>query len=499
MHLKLGDRVRHAKWGAGVVLKKLPSKAARVAFDSAPSLPRTLKLSDLDLLLGESEEVVSSSARSAALGPAQVRKSAPLVPRWGNSDSSLAELLRAPAPVPTGVATAAQEAFSTELDEADSWQTLEALRLGVVPALGVRDYTVARKEELGSLAGMLDASHGCRVLWGDYGTGKTHLLEAAEQLALERGFATARITLDPRENALHRPLRLYKRVVDSIRVKDHVGQGLDWLFEKLLESPEHFTSDGTRSSRFFSPYLHVLRSGTVEHGASMRDYVLGQNVDTNSVNYIARYVGWQGKRPLRMSDYRTYGRMYTHLVGTLACWFADAGLRGLVLLFDEVERVDALSRTDQEYALEVLKHYASVTMDPSDLAFDQDDLYRGGHKVHRELSLRFQETQPLSVVFALTPLEEICEQFQSITTSGSYDIHLRPLQPDLLGDLVPRIAAIYERAYGAHTVSEAVRQRAVSLLTDAYEGGHDSFRSAVRATVFMLDADRFQSARTGSE
>ena len=69
-----------------------------------------------------------------------------------------------------------------------------------MPARGVRDYTVAREPELADIALLLEEGGGCRVLWGDYGAGKTHLLEAAEQLALEQGFATARVTLDPREN-----------------------------------------------------------------------------------------------------------------------------------------------------------------------------------------------------------------------------------------------------------------------------------------------------------
>jgi len=367
-----------------------------------------------------------------------------------------------------------------------------------VPARGVRDYTVAREPELGNISALLKEGSGCRVLWGDYGTGKTHLLEATEQLALEQGFAAARVTLDPRENALHHPLRLYRRIADSIHTSDHATPGFESLFERLVDSPDHYRPDGSRASRFFTPYLHALRNGTAEDIGWLRDYVRGDNIGSEEVNRVLSRIRWKGANVLRMSDFRTYGRMYVHMVGTLASWCADAGTRGLILLFDEVERVDALGSADRQYAFEVLKHYAAVTMKPDDLAFDPESLYKGGRLVHRDLPLQFRASQPLISIFALTPLEEIRQQLASLTPSKAYDLHLAALEPGFLGELVERIAALYERAYPGHEVSVGARDHACRRIAEAYDGGHDSFRDAVRATVFLLDADRFRRAGPAS-
>ncbi len=480
--LKRGDRVIHAVWGTGVVKKKLAYRAVRVAFDEAPSLTRTVKLSEIDFDFGAQAVRQREEARKAVL----VR------PR--GAAKRVNGVLPAPAP-PLVPAPGPLGRVGSEVGDC-AWQTLEALRLGVVPAQGVEDYTVARDRELGNLGGMLDDRGGCRVLWGDYGSGKTHLLEAAEQLALERGFATARVTLDPRENALHQPLRLYRRIADSLRTPDQVGAGLDWLFEQLLESSAHYDWDGGRASRFFSPYLQVRRRGAALTRL-VRDYVAGEPVNVEEINHVAARAGWRGQRMLCMSDFRTYGRMYIHLVGTLASWFADAGLQGLVLLFDEVERVEALSPVDRRYALEVLKHYAAVTVRPEDLVFDPDCLYRGGHKVHRMLPLRFRRDQPLCTVFALTPLDEIRADFSTITRSPSYGIDLAPLRADLLPELVERIAAIYQRAYPGYTIAGDVRVAARWRMAEAFDHGDDSFRDAVRAAVLLFDADRFRVAEAG--
>ncbi|MAE71136.1 MAG: hypothetical protein CME06_11805 [Gemmatimonadetes bacterium] len=474
MKLKRGDRVIHAVWGRGVVKQRLAYQAARVAFDSSPSLPKTLKLREIEF------DFSAESARKRAEDDGVVLSRPPS----GANGVNGALPAPAPPPSPSGPETG------------HAWQTLEALRLGVVPARGIREYTVAREPELASLSAMLNEERGCRVLWGDYGSGKTHLLEAAEQLALERGFATARITLDPRENALHYPLRLYRRIAASVRVPDQVGSGLDWLFEKLIDSPMHHDWEGRRASRFFSPYLKVLRrESRLAH--LVRDYVAGEPVNVEEVNHVAARAGWRGKRMLTMSDFRTFGRMYVHLVGTLATWYSDAGLRGLVLLFDEVERVDALGLVARRYALEVLKHYAAVTIPPGDLAFEPDLLYRGGHKVHRELPLKFRGNQPLCTVFALTPLDEIRGYFSTVTHAKAYSIDLAPLRSELLPDLVRRIAAIYQRAYPEHKITRDLSMAARQRIAKANDRGEDSFRDAVRATVLLFDADRFRACRVG--
>lgn len=499
MLFESGDRVRHAKWGSGTVVKRLAHKAARVAFDDVPKLPRTIKLSDLQRDPRSHSEVEPTPAAADAGRPSNSHMKS--LGEGSASRSSSIDVAAQPSAVEHG--TAANSAFFAskvhgaraevrDLAGFEAWQTLEALRLGVVPAAGVQRYTVGRERELAAVAGLLQQSRGCRVLWGDYGTGKTHLLETAQRLALEKGYAAARVTLDPREHALSNPLRLYREIVQSARYGNQLRPAIDWLFETLAEAgnPTYTWSNGSNASRFFSPYLLALREERHDQIPILRDYVSGQSVDGATAKDAATAVGWKGPPPLVMSDYRTYGRMYIHLIGQLSRWFADAGARGLVVLFDEVERVDALRYEDQFYALEVLKHYAAVTMHPRDLAFDPERLYKGGFQVHRDLPLRVDAEQPLIAVFALTPLEEIQERFAEVTKTKAYDIELGPLYESLLPQLVARIAEIYSIAYPSYSMSDRTRLDIARELRDAFDGGHDSFRSAVRGSVLLFDADR---------
>lgn len=448
--LERGDRVRHPDFGAGTVEAKQAPARARVHFDREPALPRTVRRSEL--------------TREGDAAP----------------------------PPPPAVAPAPPVTPAVAIDRDHAWQMLEALRLGIVPAHGVEEYTVAREAELDSLSRLYDAAHGCRVIWGDYGAGKTHLLDAAEQMAHVRGLATARVTLDPRENALHHPLRLYRRIAQSVRMPGRTGTGIELLVEPLVHSSDHLAPSGKRASRFFSPFLHALVHGDEEEIGWLRDYVGGDNVASDEVNAVLDRLGWGGSRVLRLSDFRTYGRMFVHLVGTLAAWSADAGARGLVLLFDEVERVQALSGENRRYALEVLRHYAAVTMDRADLNFDPESLYKGGQAVHRSLPLRFRDDQPLAVVFALTPLEEIEQQFKSITESDTDGIRLPPLGPGYVPELVRRVAGVYVRAHPSFAPTDDTLRKIECEVADTLAEGEGSFREAVRATVFLLDTERLQ-------
>jgi len=476
-----------------VVEAKLVVGRVRVVFDRGARLTRTVHRYELTSGLEQAPEP-APKAKAKAKAKAKPAPKAKATPKAKAKPAPKARPKLKAEPAPPSA-----DLTHPQLAPADAWQTMEALRLGVVPARGVRAYTVARDKELADIDAVLAEGQGCRVVWGDYGAGKTHLLDAAEQLGLERGFAVARMTLDPREQAMHKPLRLYRAIMNSVRTRDSMRPGFESLLEPLKDSPEHYRPGGEHFSRFFSPYLHATRSGEEVLEGWLRDYVRGDNVPAEYVNMALSHCDWRGPRVLAMPDYRTYGRMYIHLIGTLACWIKDAGAKGLLLVFDEVERVDALRREDQGYAFQVLRHYTAATMLREDLAFDPDRLYRGGAAVHRDIPLQFREQQPLVSLFALTPLEEITERFHGVTLSHAYDIVLGPLRSELLPELVERVGSLYASAYPAHRAPVDLGRRIVDRIRPELDGGHDSFRDAVRATVFLHDEDRLRRATGDAE
>lgn len=502
----VGERVRHEAYGNGTVVASVFGRRVRVQFDHAADLPRTIRNRELQSLNGlhTSEAAPKPEARGKA-APEPPARTTPSGPATTPAPSSTPT--RPPAPTPPAdeaLATAAQPATGpgviplpaappdpTPKGDPDLLQVLEALRLGVVPSTHVRDYTVSRSSELAEIDRLLDAAGGARVVWGDYGAGKSHMLDAAQQLASERGYATSRIVLDPREVPPTHPKRLYRALVNRLALPGEAGRGLAPLLTKLAKSAPHRNPWGERRSRFFSPYLFALTDGGIDFVGWLNDYVHGDDVRSGDVNEVLKINGWTGDRVLALQDYRTFGRMYVHMLGTLASWSRDAGYKGLVLLIDEVELVDDLTPDQMHHALEVLKHLVAVTVPEDDLAFSpEEDLYKGGNQVHREIPLKFEPDQPLITLFALTPLDEIRNAFARIIRTDRYDLPLTPIGHTTVPELIERIVKLYRKAYPGFTLTPDQARSICDRIMDAVNDGEDSPRAIVRGTVFMLDAAR---------
>ncbi len=476
LEFSVGDRVCHAEHGEGRVLKKRAGSGIVVAFDLRPSLPLNVQKGDLTEIVLENVEESINGGSTLTATPQDETPAQKSLRRLRTSKKRVSQRKSA--------------VVDEKSKQIDAFQILEALRLGVVPQHGVDAYTVGRETEMDSISALLDDTQGCRVIWGDYGTGKTHLLDVSEQLARRAGFATARITLDPTENALSHPLRLYRRIAESIHMPGAASGGLGSILDDLTENEAFNNADGACFSRFFSSYLFVLNHGNEEDIGWFRDYVHADKIGSDELRKILRRLRWRGEMPLTLSDFRTYGRMYTHMIGTLAAFAKGAGANGLVLLFDEVERIDALSQGQQGYALEVLKHFSAVTMAEDDLLFSAEhELYRGGQGVHKALSLKFQEDQPLCVIFALTPLPEIEAHFGEITESDEYDVALRPLRKRDMVELARRIGDIYEVSYPDFEVAPFLEDL-VEICGEGLDAHDANFRAAVRSCVYLMDERR---------
>jgi hypothetical protein len=466
-----GDRVGHPRYGIGTVLALSAARRIRVRFDRQRLLPRTVRVHEL-----------SSAERT--LPPDQA----------GEVPGSVRPETSTPASAPTGggaraVRLAAGVDRLTRL--ARLRQTVDALRLGVVPSDHVADYTVGRTQEVQEVRRRLTAGQGLRLIWGEYGTGKTHLLDMFEQLARHLGYVTARTVLDPFEVQPSHPQRLYAAIARSLRYPGQAGGGLEPLLQALENSSTHLQKEKRRFSRFLSPTLFAQANGDPETLALAVDYAEGQPVDTAVFQRILRRAGWRGPPPLALSDYRTYGRIYVHIVGTLATWSRDAGFRGLLLLFDEIERLDALNAAHRRFALEVLKHYAAATLPPKQLAFTEAELYRGGHEIHRRLPLRYRANQPLVVLMALTPLRETQAAIRHILADHSQELSIRPLGALELGQLVDRVMDLYRRAYPEFQPQPYQLEPIRELMARRAEQGEDRPREVVRGVVSGLDALRY--------
>ncbi|MDQ3396421.1 MAG: DUF2791 family P-loop domain-containing protein, partial [Deinococcota bacterium] len=118
---------------------------------------------------------------------------------------------------------------------------VEALRFGVAPAHYVHELTIGLEGERASLIAGLNGAHGqggaVRAVIGDYGHGKSHLVELAAQEALARNFLVATASLDLLELPPHRSFDIYSSLVQSLRYPDGDERGLAPLLDRAAGEP----------------------------------------------------------------------------------------------------------------------------------------------------------------------------------------------------------------------------------------------------------------------
>ena len=387
-------------------------------------------------------------------------------------------------------------------------QTLEALRLGVVPRVGPEELTVARDQELALIDQDLEETSlrgSARVFLGDYGTGKTHLLELIEHKALAQNFLCTRVVLDEEEVPPSHPQRVYRALTSGLRYpdSDSGGNGLGLLLEKLGQAggkdplPARFFTPGKDLyHHYFSPVLAYWRALDPEDPLreELQDWIEGHASQSNQEleARLRQRTRVRGHRMFALKDYRPWAHLYSYLVGGLA-WLANkAGYRGLVVLFDEAEFYALLNSTGKEFADLVFGYYATAALGEERSRFSLERAKRGGQAVHRSFPPIYQQNQPLYCVFALTEdpwgvgaLRNVVgeERLHRLTALG-----LRDYQ-----DLCLKVVDLYRQVYPDCKVGAEVQKPMGQVVYRGVERGIlGNPRQVLKFVMEMLDFSRLR-------
>jgi hypothetical protein len=500
------ERVEHATHGPGSVIRILDGgRRVMVRFDGRPRTPYTLCTSELLAIEGMKPRPflrhLPSRRHVLAFDPPKPQSAPELSPEALNVEGD--ELLATVNEVPIGIdETLVEVGESSEMsiEEPAARQALEALRLGVVPREHLEAITLGRDEELARVQDLLDQGSGMCMMRGPYGTGKTHLLDLVESKALGEGYLVARVTFDGNEVPPSHPIRIYGALMRSLSYPDEVGTGLRPLLERLGPSSEHIQGAGYQ--RWLSPALYAVHNCDWEFSETMIDFVSGLVADDHeSLFRQLRRWGYPCEEGmLALSDYRTFGQIMANMLGAVAVWARDAGYKGLVLLMDEAEYLDRLNRVSKEMAENVIKYLVMATMDESEYLFASEEVYRGGHPVHRAIPVRYSDEQNLVVCSAFTPNPELDAVLESLFVDDSTSMNLESLQPADYRELASRITELVALVYPSFRPLEEHRQRIQEALMDAYECGLiHSTRDAARMVVAFWDLYRWGGADVALE
>ncbi|MEW6280222.1 MAG: BREX system ATP-binding domain-containing protein [Candidatus Eremiobacterota bacterium] len=383
-------------------------------------------------------------------------------------------------------------------------KVLEALRLGVVPSQWIESYTVAREVELQWVDLDLEeaAREGsARVFLGDYGTGKTHLLESIEQRALSQNFLVARLTLDDDEVSAAHPKRVYRALINALRYPDQPwGRGLAPLFDRLLEARKlavELERERPGFHHYLSPTLAYYRelaprSDEAALLEGLMDWIEGHPSESNLElePQLRRVTGVRGHRLYALMDYRPWAHLYAYLVGGLSVWAERAGYGGLAVLFDEAEFYALLSSASRDFADLVFGYYTSAAMGPRRCRFDLDNAQRGGHSIHRSFPPRYAERQPLYCVFAMTEDPAGVGALARLLEPDRLN-RIRPLSLPDYQELCRRLVEIYRLAYPDFTVGAEVQRPMGQVVYSGVERGvFENPRQVLKFILEMLDISR---------
>jgi hypothetical protein len=186
------------------------------------------------------------------------------------------------------------------------------------------------------------------LITGDFGSGKSHLLEYFKHIALEENFICSKIVVS-KETPLYNPAKLYRSAVDSAVIPGRRGTALVEIATRLNFADEAY-------SRFFE-WVHSPGSGlNAQFAATVYLYEYARSNDELR-DRIVRF--WSGD-PLKLSELKKYlkemGEAATYKIDKatvkelaqqrysfLPHLVIAAGYSGWVLLVDEAELIGRYS------------------------------------------------------------------------------------------------------------------------------------------------------------
>lgn len=216
---------------------------------------------------------------------------------------------------------------------------LESLRLGIPPRSFGRIFTVGRDLELEQVDKILGSeSAHAHLIQGNYGEGKSHLLETIKDSAIIEGYAVASVTIDAHNGIrFNRMDQVVTAISRNITFLGAPNNGIGNLFEKFISTHE--------KNEIWQLTSTSLRMGVNNWARTSPESPLRSIIRDSFYNSRRNgYVNWQEH------NYRESWKMLRDL-NNLA---SMSGLRGLAIFFDEFEDViqNLNNRTWQEKAFE---------------------------------------------------------------------------------------------------------------------------------------------------
>jgi hypothetical protein len=374
-----------------------------------------------------------------------------------------------------------------DTDQFRDRQTLEALRMGIVPVQNVEDLTIGLATERVSLERALarSAEQGgdAMAIIGDYGFGKSHFVELTARTALARNFVVASASLDLVEVPPAKAREIYRALVRSIRYPGGTQRGLGPLLRKAVEKSatlDQFVSQKPIPDCPLSAAIEALtRAPSESVYESIVEWISGEirpNPDLRSVL----------KKPPTLYATGEVARQYTYLLTAISALAVQLGYSGLAVLIDESEHYSLLKAAQRQRADSFFKSliYASLSA-----THNKIDLNSIPNHTRADYPVAFAEPANLFFLFASTESESRMPIEAWLSPSQIVRLDDRFLKEDI--DKFFRMVLRYHSVAYRYTPA---RERYLDLVTNASSalsrtlGQHRiNLRELIRLTTTICD------------
>ncbi len=255
---------------------------------------------------------------------------------------------------------------------------------GTPPTRGIQHFNAGNHSILDALdrfylsSYLQDGGAAYKMVVGDYGSGKSHFLYCFRDIAWERNFAVVKVDLSPTETPYNDQRAVYQAVANNIIWHESADSVTDesGLMRFLTGTLEHITGDQLSAETLANPmyralidtldatpidspayqsavigyYDSVLR-GNDERIESLTRWLMGEST-TPADTKILREVGVTGKinRPNAFRMLRSLCQIIRAL-----------SYSGLILLFDEVDRMASVGGKAEKLATDTLREVIDRT------------------------------------------------------------------------------------------------------------------------------------------
>ncbi len=492
---EVGARVVHDEFGPGTVRRtRREGRSLLVTFDSHPKLLLDVRSREVRAENGDEQKAASDRSRAPTTTPPTTESA----PACGAASVATPRTIPRRRPfrrieggdIDPALATAAA-------------RTVEALRLGVVPHADLRASSVGRDRELGLVSDDLDQARetgAARIFLGDYGTGKTHLLELIEHEARARNFLVGRVTLDAQYVQPNQPMRIYRAAASKLRYPPESGAaapGLEFLFRRAIADEELMSEierdEGPFSNHLYlAPALHYFRQLANLDDPVPRDLLLdwisGQRPEGNrELDQSLRKLGKAGPTIYALKDFQPWAHIYSYMAGGLSALARRLGFEGLVLLLDEAENYDLLGSAARAFADSTFRCFVLAALGHDGVRFSESSIEKGGFGPQRRLPLLFNWPQNIYFVSAMTP-STAGEALLRSLVDDQFITELATLNIEDYHELSRRVVTLFEAAYPEMHVPAKLNRPLGDVLWSLIQLDHiQNPREATKLTIEFLD------------